>query len=50
VKNGTSEQVRRAERSIGKVRGLAEQLEKKFTILQDFIDKAQFAGHVYLGR
>jgi hypothetical protein len=39
VKNGTGEQVRQAERSICKVRSLAEQLEKEFTILHDLIDK-----------
>jgi hypothetical protein len=41
VKNGTGEQVGQAERSISKVRGLAEQLEKEFAILQDLIDKAR---------
>jgi hypothetical protein len=41
VKNGTGEQVRQAERSISKVRALAEQLEKEFTILVDLIDKAR---------
>src|SRR5258708_13371075 len=40
VKNGTREQARQAERSISKVRGLAEQLQKKFTILQDLNNNA----------
>ena len=41
VKTGTGEQLRQAERSISKVRSLAEQLEKEFNILQDFIDKTR---------
>jgi hypothetical protein len=43
VKNGIGGQVRQAERSISKVRSLAEQLEKEFNILQDLIDKARIS-------
>ena len=41
MKNGTGEQVRQAERSISKVRSLAEQLERKFNVLKDLITKAR---------
>ncbi len=41
VKNGTGEQLRQAERSISKVRSLAELLEKEFNILQHLIDNAR---------
>lgn len=41
LKNGTGEQVRQAERSISKVRSLAEELEKEFNVLESFITKAR---------
>jgi hypothetical protein len=39
MKNGTGEQMRRAERLIGKIRTLAEQLEKEFNVLESLITK-----------
>ena len=41
LKNGTGEQVRQAERSISKVRSLAEELEKEFNVLESLITKAR---------
>jgi hypothetical protein len=37
MKNGTGEQMRRAERLISKTRTLAEQLEKEFNVLESLI-------------
>ena len=39
MKNGTGEQLRRAERLISKVRTLAEQLEKEFNVVESLIAK-----------
>ena len=41
LRNGTGEQVRQAERSISKVRSLAEELEKEFNVLESLITKAR---------
>ena len=41
LKNGTGEQVRQAERSISRVRSLAEELEKEFKVLESLITKAR---------
>jgi hypothetical protein len=41
MKNGTGEQVRRAERLISKIRTLAEQLEKEFNVLESLITKTR---------
>ena len=41
LRHGTGEQVRQAERSISKLRSLAEELEKEFNVLESLITKAR---------